>query len=101
MASSSERERVRYKMVKRKVSVDAVYEKGLLRPLRPLKLAEHQRVRITIEESVEEGPEAEAQAEAEEALRAWEEVYAGLSEGEIAELEALILDRSSFMRPER
>lgn len=30
--------------------LEAVYEKGILRPLEPLVLAEHQRVRLTIEE---------------------------------------------------
>jgi len=30
--------------------LDAVYEQGILRPLEPLVLAEHQRVRLTIEE---------------------------------------------------
>jgi len=31
--------------------VDAVYEKGVLRPLEPLPLEEHQRVRITVSSS--------------------------------------------------
>ena len=30
--------------------LEAVYEQGILRPLEPLVLAEHQRVRLTIEE---------------------------------------------------
>lgn len=30
--------------------LDAVYELGVLRPLEPLKLAEHQRVRLTLDE---------------------------------------------------
>ena len=30
--------------------LDAVYEQGVLRPLEPLMLAEHQRVRVTIDE---------------------------------------------------
>jgi len=30
--------------------LEAVYEQGVLRPLEPLSLAEHQRVRLTIEE---------------------------------------------------
>jgi len=30
--------------------LDAVYEQGILRPLEPLVLAEHQRVRLTLEE---------------------------------------------------
>lgn len=32
--------------------LDAVYEDGILRPLEPLALGEHQRVRLTLEESV-------------------------------------------------
>ena len=31
--------------------LDAVYEQGVLRPLEPLELIEHQRVRLTLEES--------------------------------------------------
>jgi predicted DNA-binding antitoxin AbrB/MazE fold protein len=30
--------------------LDAVYERGVLRPLEPLALAEHQRVRLTLDE---------------------------------------------------
>ncbi len=33
--------------------LEAVYEQGILRPLEPLVLAEHQRVRLTIEEKPE------------------------------------------------
>lgn len=32
------------------IHLDAVYEQGVLRPLEPLALAEHQRVRVTVEE---------------------------------------------------
>jgi predicted DNA-binding antitoxin AbrB/MazE fold protein len=32
------------------IHLDAVYEQGVLRPLEPLVLAEHQRVRVTVEE---------------------------------------------------
>lgn len=32
------------------IHLDAVYEQGVLRPLEPLTLAEHQRVRVTVEE---------------------------------------------------
>ena len=41
-------------------TVTAVYEKGVLRPLQPLDLREHQRVRIRVlpEEAVEEEREA-------------------------------------------
>jgi len=76
------------------VRVDAVYEGGVLRPLRPLGLEEGQRVSLTIEEGAikTESPE--------EALRAWQEVFAGLTEEDIAEIEAIALDRSDFMRQE-
>lgn len=32
------------------IHLDAVYEQGVLRPLEPLALAEHQRVHVTVEE---------------------------------------------------
>ncbi len=74
--------------------VEAIYEDGVLKPLQPLTLAEHQRVKVTIDEL----PAAES---SEEMLKAWGQVYEGFSDEEIAELEAIILDRSNFMRPER
>jgi predicted DNA-binding antitoxin AbrB/MazE fold protein len=36
--------------------LDAVFEEGVLRPLEPLVLVEHQRVRLTIEELADNGP---------------------------------------------
>ncbi len=33
------------------MQVEAVYENGVLRPLKPLELAEHQRVTVTVTES--------------------------------------------------
>lgn len=73
-------------------TVEAIYEDGVLKPLTPLQLPEHQRVSVTIED-LPESPE--------EGLKAWGQVYEGLSDEEIAELETIILDRSNFMRPER
>jgi len=32
------------------IHLEAVYEQGVLRPLEPLALAEHQRVHVTVEE---------------------------------------------------
>jgi len=54
-------------------AVDAIYENGLLRPLQPLPLAEHARVRVSVE-MVESDPErAEWLAQSERSLRAtWE-----------------------------
>lgn len=34
-------------------------------------------------------------------LKAWHEVYAGFSDDEIAELEAMVLDRNRFLRGKR
>lgn len=36
----------------------AIYENGVLKPLEPLNLAEHQRVRVSVEDEVALGPEA-------------------------------------------
>lgn len=74
--------------------VEAIYENGLLKPLEALALPEGQRVLVTIE------PQAE-QLSPDEILALARRVYEGLSEEEIAEIEAIALDRSTFMRPER
>lgn len=74
--------------------VEAVYEKGLLRPLEPLTLPEGQRVTVTVEV-------VEERLSPEEILHLAQQVYAGLSEEEITEIEAIALDRSNFLRPER
>lgn len=42
----------RYNRIAMTRQLDAVYEKGVLRPLEPLALLEHQRVRLTLEERV-------------------------------------------------
>jgi predicted DNA-binding antitoxin AbrB/MazE fold protein len=70
-------------------TIDAIYEKGVLKPLQDPGLAEHQRVVIDL--YVE--PETEAQA----TLRRWRDVYTGLSDEDIAEVEAIALDRSRFL----
>jgi predicted DNA-binding antitoxin AbrB/MazE fold protein len=73
-------------------TIRAVYEEGVLRPLQDPGLSEHQRVVIDLHIDREVEPEA--------ALRRWHEVYADLSDEEIAEVEAIALDRSRFIRPE-
>jgi hypothetical protein len=57
-----------------------------------LDLPEHQRVRITIHEPIVESPD--------EMLGAWQQVYAGCAKEDIAQIEAIALDRSRFMRQE-
>jgi len=71
-------------------SLQAIYEGGVLRPLEDPGLEEHQRVHIEIQ--IEPQPGASA------ALEAWHRVYEGLSDNEIAEVEAITLDRGHFFR---
>ena len=73
-------------------AVEAIHENGTLKPLEVLDLPEHQRVRITIHEPIVESPD--------ETLAAWHQVYDGCGEEEIAQIEAIALDRSRFMRQE-
>jgi predicted DNA-binding antitoxin AbrB/MazE fold protein len=68
---------------------EAIYEDGVLKPLEPIKLPEHQRVTITIQPLLIENPDQE--------LESWHQVYAGLSDMEISEIETIALDRSHFM----
>jgi predicted DNA-binding antitoxin AbrB/MazE fold protein len=73
--------------------VEAVYEHGVLTPVEPLDLPEHQRVILTIQV-----PELER---ADAILGDWEQVYGGLPEQDVNEIERIALDRSLFMRQER
>lgn len=73
-------------------TLTALYDNGVLTPLEPLDLPEHQRVVITIH-----GP---APTDADGSLEAWQRVYQGLSEAEVSEIEAVALDRTRFMHQE-
>jgi predicted DNA-binding antitoxin AbrB/MazE fold protein len=70
--------------------LEAVYEDGVLRPLEDPGLQEHQRVLLEIR--------FEPREQASSALEAWHQVYEGLSADEIAEVEAMALDRSRLSR---
>jgi predicted DNA-binding antitoxin AbrB/MazE fold protein len=70
--------------------LEAVYEDGVLKPLGDPGLTEHQRVVLEIQLPSKAGEES--------ALEAWQRVYEGLSEEEIAEVEAIALNRSGFLR---
>jgi predicted DNA-binding antitoxin AbrB/MazE fold protein len=72
-------------------TIDAVYEDGVLKPLDKLDLPEHQRVRVTID--LPAGQPGSA------AVAAWLQVYEGLSDDEIADVERIALDRRGFMKP--
>ncbi len=69
--------------------LEAIYESGVLKPLESLNLPEHQRVVITIHLPPIENPLTE--------LERWQQVYAGLSDEDLAAIEAIALDRTHFM----
>jgi predicted DNA-binding antitoxin AbrB/MazE fold protein len=54
-------------------NIEAIYESGVLRPLAPLKLKEHGKVRITIEEG-------------ESIVRATSGIFSGLDDSTINEI---------------
>ena len=72
----------------------AVYEEGVFKPLEKPDLAEHQKVVIELRAVLR------TEADVERELQAWAGVYDGLSDEEIAEVEAIALDRSNFMARE-
>jgi len=72
--------------------LEAIYENGVLKPLKSLKLPEHQKVTITIQLPLVENPDQE--------LESWHQVFAGLSDKDIQEIESIALDRSHFMAQE-
>lgn len=70
-----------------KQAIDTIYENGAFRPVRPetVTIPDGRRVRITVHDE----PEPEA-------LRLATQVYDGLSNTEIDEIEQIALDRRSF-----
>ena len=73
-------------------TLEAIYENGVLKPLKSLKLPEHQKVTITIQLPPVENPD--------QGLESWHQVFAGLSDKDIQEIESIALDRSHFMAQE-
>ncbi len=69
-------------------TMEAIYENGVFRPIKSLTLPERQRVVLTIHPLATESPESE--------LVAWQQVYSGLSDPDISEIESLALDRRRF-----
>jgi predicted DNA-binding antitoxin AbrB/MazE fold protein len=61
--------------------VDAIFQDGVFRPVSPPELREGERVRLTVERA--------AQATPEDVLRLARRVYEGLSEEDVAEVEAV------------
>jgi predicted DNA-binding antitoxin AbrB/MazE fold protein len=71
-------------------TITAVYEGGLFKPLESLELPEHTKVRLTIE------IEAEASTRAQMILELARQSCEGLSEEQMATLEATRLDVTRF-----
>ena len=71
-------------------TIEAIYEDGVLKPVEPLQLAEHTKVRITVE------TKEEALKRAESILELARRSYEGLSEEEISAVEEARLDSKSF-----
>jgi predicted DNA-binding antitoxin AbrB/MazE fold protein len=63
------------------VKVDAIFQKGVFKPVRAPELREGERVRLTIQREVQATPE--------DILTLASRVYEGLSEEDIAEVEAM------------
>lgn len=72
--------------------LEAIFENGVLKPLESLKLPEHQKVTITVQLPPVENPDEE--------LESWHQVYAGLSDSDIRDIESVAFDRSNFMAQE-
>lgn len=71
-------------------TIKARYHDGILQPLEPLALANDAEVQVTVETT--------APVSAEEILHRATGVYQGLTPQEIAQVEAIALDRRHFFR---
>ena len=69
-----------------KQTINAIYEKGVFRPMENLAISDGKQVRLTVETSSEPTDLLELAAQ----------VYQGLSEEEIDEIEKIVLNRSNF-----
>lgn len=70
-------------------TIEAVYERGALRPLEPLELEEGKRVQIQI---------VTARQRAEDVLEHAARVFEDLSPDDLADVERIALDRSGWQR---
>ncbi len=71
-------------------TIDAIYENGVLRPLEPIDIKEHTKVRITLE------IETERRKKIEEILELARKSYEGLSEEQLAVVESARLNKTLF-----
>jgi len=71
-----------------KQTLKAIYKDGVFKPLGHPEIPEGQQVRLVVETITEESPE--------DLLELAAQVYQGLSDGEIAEIEQIALNRQDF-----
>jgi predicted DNA-binding antitoxin AbrB/MazE fold protein len=71
-----------------KESIDAIYENGVFRPLKPPTISDGLKVRLEVETLSE--------SNAEDLLELAAQVYNGLSNEQIEEIEQIALDRGDF-----
>ena len=76
------------------VEVEAIFSHGVFTPQGPISLSEGQRVFLSIE------PVNDSHGSAGDELQGWRDVFEGLSDRDLSEIEPLILDRSRFL-PDR
>ncbi|HEY9853157.1 MAG TPA: antitoxin family protein [Leptolyngbyaceae cyanobacterium] len=69
-------------------TIEAIYEKGVFRPLTKPEIAEGQSVKLIVETASKLNPD--------EMLKLAAQVYEGLSEEEINEIERNVCDRNNF-----
>ena len=73
-----------------KETIDAIYEKGVFRPLKPATILDGLKVRLEVETLTESSTD--------NLLELAAQVYNGLSNEQIDEIEQIVLDRGDFFR---
>lgn len=71
-------------------TIEAIFENGVLRPLQELIIPEHQRLSITINSLEKQSPQ--------DIIRLADQVFAGLSQEDVVEIEKMALNRTNFFR---
>jgi predicted DNA-binding antitoxin AbrB/MazE fold protein len=70
-------------------TVEAIFEEGVFKPLSPLNISEHKRIKLIIEDESEEPLDILSLASM---------VYNGFSPEDIVDIEKVVLDRTHFSR---
>ena len=70
-------------------TVEAIFEEGVFKPLSPLNISEHKRLKLIIEDESEEPSDILSLASM---------VYNGFSPEDIVDIEKVVLDRTHFSR---